>query len=208
MRRRRGFVLFHESRPLVEQLTLDQRGTLLTAVFAYDAGDPLPEMDAVTRIVFLDIKGRLDKAASAYEAVCEKRRDAANKRWADAKACKSMQEDANASFALHSTIREEEIEKEIITKENSPTESKRKVFRRPTVDEVRDYVNEKGYRIDPEAFVNFYESKGWVVGKSPMKDWKAAVRTWVQKQKPMASVTMAKTNKYGEVDYSKLLYKV
>lgn len=130
MTKRNGFVLFHESRPLVEQLTLDQRGTLLTAVFAYDAGDPLPEMDAVTRIVFLDIKGRLDKAASAYEAVCEKRRDAANKRWTDANACKSMQKDANASFAMQSIVNKKEKETEIETEtEKDSKKEKPKSFR-------------------------------------------------------------------------------
>ena len=57
-------------------------------------------------------------------------------------------------------------------------------FIKPTVDEIKEYVKEK-YDVDAELFAekfyNFYESKGWVVGKSPMKDWKAAVRTWAVK---------------------------
>lgn len=55
---------------------------------------------------------------------------------------------------------------------------KAKRFRAPTVEEVAAYCAERGNGIDAEAFVDFYKSKGWVVGKSPMKDWKAAVRTW------------------------------
>ena len=43
------------------------------------------------------------------------------------------------------------------------------------------YCEERGNGIDAQSFVDFYESKGWVVGKSPMKDWKAAVRTWEQR---------------------------
>jgi hypothetical protein len=46
------------------------------------------------------------------------------------------------------------------------------------VDEVAAYCEERGNGIDAQSFVDFYASKGWVVGKSPMKDWKAAVRTW------------------------------
>lgn len=57
-----------------------------------------------------------------------------------------------------------------------------KRFVRPSVDEVRAYCEERGNGIDPQDFVDFYESKGWVVGKSPMKDWKAAVRTWEGKR--------------------------
>jgi hypothetical protein len=51
-------------------------------------------------------------------------------------------------------------------------------FTPPTVDEVRDYCRERGNSVDAERFVDFYTAKGWKVGKSPMKDWKAAVRTW------------------------------
>ena len=46
---------------------------------------------------------------------------------------------------------------------------------------VRAYCQERGNKVDPQAFVDFYESKGWMVGKNKMKNWKAAVRTWVRK---------------------------
>ena len=51
-------------------------------------------------------------------------------------------------------------------------------FTPPTDDEVRLYVAEKGYHFNPDQFVPFYQSKGWMVGKSPMKDWRASCRTW------------------------------
>ena len=53
-------------------------------------------------------------------------------------------------------------------------------FIKPTVEEVEAYCREKGYYIDAAYFVDYYASKGWLVGKTPMKDWKAAVRTWVK----------------------------
>jgi hypothetical protein len=49
------------------------------------------------------------------------------------------------------------------------------------VEEVKAYCSEHGYTIDPEAFVDYYESNGWKVGKNPMKSWKAAIRTWVKR---------------------------
>lgn len=55
-----------------------------------------------------------------------------------------------------------------------------KRFIPPSVENVTGYCNEKGYAIDAERFVDFYQSKGWMVGKNKMKDWKAAVRTWVK----------------------------
>lgn len=58
----------------------------------------------------------------------------------------------------------------------------------PTVDDVREYCLERKSSVDPDVFVDFYESKGWLVGKVKMKDWKAAVRTWerseYRKEKP------------------------
>lgn len=57
-------------------------------------------------------------------------------------------------------------------------ESKRTYFTPPTVEEVREYCRSRNNNVDPEQFYDFYESKGWMIGKNRMKDWKAAVRTW------------------------------
>ena len=57
-------------------------------------------------------------------------------------------------------------------------------FSPPSVDDVRAYCAENGYGIDPERFVDFYKSNGWMVGKNHMKDWKAAVRSWERKENP------------------------
>ena len=53
-----------------------------------------------------------------------------------------------------------------------------RAFKPPLVDDVQRYCFERGNSVDAETFVDFYESKGWMVGKNKMKDWKAAVRTW------------------------------
>lgn len=74
--------------------------------------------------------------------------------------------------------------KEEESKEIEGTGGKRKPTRRfvkPTVEEVQAYCDERGNGMDARSFVDFYESKGWMVGKNPMKDWKAAVRTWEQR---------------------------
>lgn len=61
-----------------------------------------------------------------------------------------------------------------------------RVFTPPSVDEVQAYCQERGNTINAEAFVAFYASKGWVVGRSPMKDWRRAVITWEIKRKEEA----------------------
>lgn len=64
------------------------------------------------------------------------------------------------------------------TKELNTNKSTTKRFRAPSIDEVREYIEDKGYSIDPERFVDYYTANGWMVGKSHMKDWKATVRNW------------------------------
>ena len=59
---------------------------------------------------------------------------------------------------------------------------KRKRFIPPSLDEVRDYKLARGSPVDPESFIDFYESKGWLVGKAKMKDWKAAFRNWEKRE--------------------------
>ena len=60
--------------------------------------------------------------------------------------------------------------------------TKPKKFQKPTIEQIRAYCKEAGKNIDPEAFFDFYEAKGWVVGRAPMKDWKAAVRNWAKNE--------------------------
>lgn len=59
-----------------------------------------------------------------------------------------------------------------------------KRFVKPTIAEIETYCQEKNKAIDADRFWNFYESKGWKVGKTPMKDWKAAVCNWAKDSKP------------------------
>lgn len=59
-------------------------------------------------------------------------------------------------------------------------------FQKPSLDQIRDYCISRSNQVDPEQFYNFYESKGWTIGKSPMKDWKAAIRTWEKREKEIA----------------------
>lgn len=68
----------------------------------------------------------------------------------------------------------------------------------PDVPEVKAYCMERGNDVDPERFVNFYEAKGWMVGKNKMKDWRAAVRNW---ERNGASKSAAQTTQQGRLDW-------
>lgn len=85
-----------------------------------------------------------------------------------------------------SEIRSEIKSESVNTPYNPPSGDRAKTAKRfspPSVQEVGEYCKSRNNGIDAQQFVNFYESKGWRVGKEPMKDWKAAVRTWEGRRK-------------------------
>lgn len=65
----------------------------------------------------------------------------------------------------------------VVSKEKNPAESAKR-FSKPSVEDVAAYCRERRNTVDPQRFWDYYESRGWTVGRAPMKDWKAAVRTW------------------------------
>ena len=92
--------------------------------------------------------------------------------------------------ASSETLQAEAVE-EVEAEEVAPSEvdkpaNPRTPMKRPTLEEVQAYVTEKGYSVDAESFIAFYESNGWKVGKNPMKSWRAALVTW-QKRNANAS---------------------
>ena len=76
-----------------------------------------------------------------------------------------------------------------------------KPFVPPTIEMVRDYCKEKGYHVDPEIFMAYYDSKGWVVGKGPMKSWTRAVAYWEHLDKKRAAEAKERQRRYRQHSY-------
>ena len=87
--------------------------------------------------------------------------------------------------AVSDLVENENSESPIETLQNSKEQSGsgRKKFTIPTPEEVQAYCDERKNGILGQQFCDFYSSKGWKIGKEPMKDWKAAVRTWEMRRK-------------------------
>lgn len=96
-------------------------------------------------------------------------------------------------------IGKDSIGKNSIDKNNIGDKSKR--FTPPTLTEVTDYCNERHNKVSPQQFIDFYESKGWMIGKNKMKDWKAAVRTWERKEDNPTAKKNSFNSYSGQNDY-------
>lgn len=111
------------------------------------------------------------KRMKMIESTSLKRRNAALLRWGDANAMQ-MQCNSNAMKGNEMKGNEMKVLKEVCR------------FTPPTLEEVKSYCVERKNKVDAERFIDFYTSKGWKIGKNPMKDWKAAVRTWEKEREP------------------------
>ena len=84
----------------------------------------------------------------------------------------------------------------------APPRAKR--FNPPTLAEVQAYVLERQSPVDPQGFIDFYEAKGWMVGKTPMRSWKAACRNaenWERWQRNVSRSKVKTTADYGTEDF-------
>lgn len=87
----------------------------------------------------------------------------------------------NADRIDKNRIDKNRLEEDKINNTAETTTTKR--FKKPTVDEIKTYCEERNNTVNAEAFYDYYESKDWMIGKNRMKDWKAAVRTWERNTK-------------------------
>lgn len=76
---------------------------------------------------------------------------------------------------------------------------KNRTFKKPTLEEVKEYCLERKNGINPQHFIDFYESKGWMVGKNKMKDWKACIRTWEKRTNNTLPTWFDKTNEVEDI---------
>lgn len=123
---------------------------------------------------------------------------ASAQRWRDWKARQVLETNTTLTERKQITNGEKEIEKEKdieIEKEYKAPEAKR--FIAPSIEEVKSYCEERQNNVNAQQFVDFYSAKGWMVGKNKMKDWKACVRTWEQRDdKPKHSKQYVTASEY------------
>lgn len=183
-----SFVMRTENKVSIDRMSDEDAGRLLKAILAHVAGEDVDDQEEPLAVQLLLplITGQIDRADEKYQETVEKRRAAgalggkAKREKANdsnAKQCQAMPSDAYHNVPV--PVPDSDIEKK-----ESPSGMRKKVFAPPTVDEVKAYVQEKKLRVDPQRFVDFYQSKNWMVGKTKMVDWKAAIRGWSSRERP------------------------
>lgn len=181
---KKSFVLYHDIRTPLELLTDEQRGKLFIALLNYSEYGELPDFDGALLMAFAFIRMSLDRDAEAWAEKRAKRAEAGRSgglaKVANASnASSSKQNVANLAVPVSVSV-------PVPVNVNTPNTSvgrgtadkppRAARFTPPTLAEVQAYVSERQSPVDPQGFLDFYAAKGWMVGKTPMKDWKAACR--------------------------------
>lgn len=188
------FSWFPKLTATVAKVPEEQRGALLWALAQYGTYGVEPELDWPLDAIFESLREDIDNSKRAITnggtgGRGKKKGDSANAKppfgecetpLCDIKNHGSEQGETGVSVIGNVGLEDAEP----IPSHTKPnhTKPRQKRFVPPSVEEVRGYCDEKGYTFDPEAFVAFYESKGWKVGRNPMKSWKAACLTWQKRQ--------------------------
>lgn len=195
------------------KLNFEQKGRLLEAIYAYHLGEDYQPLlnDAAVDMAFSFIQEFAEMCKRNYDEISQKNSANASKRWqkdtkdatasdriqshnTDAKRCLT-DTDTDTNSDTDSLLKRESVEKKVAT---APTRTR---FIKPSIDEVKAYAKDMGYYgFNADRFLAYYESNGWKVGRNPMKDWKAAVRNWAQKDKPAARPTYDQMHPIGDFE--------
>lgn len=171
---KKSFVLYCDQQGVFNKLPDEIAGKLIKHIFSFvNDENPICD-DLLIEIAFEPIKQSLKRDLKKYEHYIDKQ--AIN----GAKGGRPRKEEETQKTqpfflkpkkpdSVSDSVSDNDIIKEII---------KRKVFSKPTIQEVQTYMTELKMPDLADRFISYYDSNGWKVGKNPMKDWKAAIRTW------------------------------
>lgn len=193
MGKREYFPAYFSYQRTLKWLTDEQLGRVFRAALEYAETGKEPDLEQIEMMGFSFMKEDIDRANEHYDQVCEARRASGSKggRPKSQKPIGLSEEETKPNgFSENQMVLEETKKSQSESKSESKGNTKESIkketvkrFTPPTLEEVRQYCNDQSYMVDAEQFIDFYSSKGWVVGKSPMKDWRAAVRNWVRMSK-------------------------
>ena len=161
---RDSFIFYRSFSECIRELDPDVRRDCYEALIDYALDGIEPDAEGVVQAMFRAFKPQIDANNKRYENGKRGGRPKINQN-----VTKEKPNDNQNVTELKPNV-------------NVNEKKKGRSFVKPSIQEVSDYCRERNNNVDAQAFVDFYESKGWLIGKEKMKDWKAAVRTWERRQ--------------------------
>lgn len=181
-----GFICHDDYLNKTAVLSDEQLGRLFRACMKYHATGEIDALDGVESIAFEFIRYDIDKTEKAYQEKCEKNRQNRLSKLTndnDRQRSSTIDDESQQSTTIKEKKRKENKKKDNNTSSENIVSLTR--FVPPTVDDIKAYCDERGvYLIDAQRFVDYYETRGWLLTKNrKMVDWKAAVRLWEKNER-------------------------
>lgn len=217
--KRESFVFRGEWKDAIADLPAGVRLEIYEAVIEYGTSGTIPALKQMAMLAFNFMKTAIDRDRERYEDAARERSEKARRnaaaRWSkDAEVCdgmQTMQPHANDATACNCMQPHNEMQphaNDAIYVYDSVSDDKEKVsketkkkFSPPSVDDVAALCKERGYTAtNPSAFVAYYESNGWRVGKNPMRSWESALAGWEVREKERGKAV--KPTEIGRKDFS------
>jgi hypothetical protein len=182
---KKSFIMYADQQGVFKQLPDDVAGRLIKHIFSYVNDENPCTEELIINIAFEPIKQSLKRDLKRWEDYIEKQTLNGKKGGRPPKAKESQETQA----FLNKPKKADSVS--VSVNDSVNVNEKIKQFKAPTVGELKnEFPN-----IDAESFHDFYTSKGWKIGKDPMKDWRAAARNWERRNNPKPTTTFAIRNK-------------
>lgn len=172
-----GCIYLTKEIPYTDQMLASQFNRPLTTVqLALQTFEQFGMIEVVDNILMISNWEKY-QSVEKLERLKEQRKEI-NARYYQKK--KALELENKTSYKISDKTRQDitDIDKELDIEVDKENNNKTKRFKKPSVEEIETYCNERNNNINPNAFYDYYESKDWMIGKNRMKDWKAAIRTW------------------------------
>ena len=188
------FKLFLHHKSLIDAVPDEVAGRAIKAALRYFDTGEVVELDSLAGAVFAALKPHIDEAFDDFRRSVDTGRAGGQKRWSkegakgDRPPIGPLYHPIGVSTEAEADAEgEEEGEGECYRADRPPKPAR---FSPPSVDDVREYCNERGYTtIDPERFVSYYDARQWKAGQTAITDWRAAADSWHRKDVDRRSVT-------------------
>lgn len=202
----RDSVVFYRSfYEAIKELPDEQFAACVRAIMDYGLDGLEPSSAGIAKSIYLMAKPQIDANNRRYQNGTKGGRPKTTTEPRNNQTVTKRKPNDNQSLTIPEP-KEKDKEKE----KDNVKDNNKKTFSPPAVGDVAEYCSQNGYKISAESFVDFYESKGWMVGKNKMKDWRAAVRNWARSQRQELTAKGSKPNQFHnfeqrDTDYEKLV---
>lgn len=182
---RESIVFYRSFYEAIKELSAEEFRNAVMAIMEYGLNDSEIDTSGVAKAILIMAKPQIDKNNKRYEnglrgGTKPKQNQNETKLEPNSNQSGTKAEPKRTNPEPNDNVNDND---NVNVNDIKESEEKKPRFYPPTLEELKKYIDDNKYNVDPERFIDYYTANGWTVGKNRMKDWKAAVRNWDRSQK-------------------------